>query len=141
MITVLLIDQSACFSLSLPAYIFWFAASRALPSMFAIWQAMQICNSLHSSHSTFHILLTSRAVSGWMVHNLASSVPIRTCALFCTSSLGTHPKPRDRTLCELRVLQNAEVSFFLKYEINDVIKTTITECCVYFISSFFGTYS
>jgi hypothetical protein len=35
-------------------------------------------------------------------HNLASSVPIRTRALFRTSSLGTHPKPRDRTSCELR---------------------------------------
>ena len=115
MITVLLIDQSACFSLSLPAYIFWFAASRALSSIFAIWQAMQICNSPRSSaQSRLHsanfasrvrtaISANLRAVSGWMVHNLASSVPIRTCALFCTSSLGTHPKPRDRTLCELRV--------------------------------------
>lgn len=103
MITVLLPDHSACLFLYLLCKSFRIAASRALPSMFAIWQAMQICNSLHSSHSTFHILLTSRAVSGWMVHNLASSVPIRTCALFCTSSLGTHPKPRDRTLCELRV--------------------------------------
>ena len=34
---------------------------------------------------------------------LANSVQIRTCANFCTGSLGAHPKPRNRTLCELRV--------------------------------------
>ena len=33
----------------------------------------------------------------------ASSVRIRTCANFCTGSLGTHPKPRNHTSCELRV--------------------------------------
>ena len=75
MITVLLIDQSACFSLSLPAYIFWFAASRALPSMFAIWQAMQICNSLHSSHNTFHILLTSQAGCGLLSLQICEQCP------------------------------------------------------------------
>ena len=37
------------------------------------------------------------------VQYLASSVQIRTRANFSTGSLGTHPKPRNRTLCELRV--------------------------------------
>ena len=37
------------------------------------------------------------------VYYFASSVQIRTCANFCTGSLGTHPKPRDHTSCELRV--------------------------------------
>ncbi|MBP5169104.1 MAG: hypothetical protein ILP14_07865, partial [Oscillospiraceae bacterium] len=37
------------------------------------------------------------------IQYFASSVLIRTCANFCTGSLGTHPKPRDRTSCELRV--------------------------------------
>ena len=37
------------------------------------------------------------------VYYFASSVQIRTCANFCTGSLGTHPKPRNHTSCELRV--------------------------------------
>ena len=37
------------------------------------------------------------------IQYFASSVLIRTCANFCTGSLGTHPKPRIHTLCELRV--------------------------------------
>ena len=36
------------------------------------------------------------------VYYFASSVQIRTCANFCTGSLGTHPKPRNHTSCELR---------------------------------------
>ena len=37
------------------------------------------------------------------VYYFASSVQIRTCTNFCTGSLGTPPKPRDHTSCELRV--------------------------------------
>ena len=37
------------------------------------------------------------------IQYFASIVLIRTCANFCTGSLGTPPKPRDHTLCELRV--------------------------------------
>ena len=34
---------------------------------------------------------------------IGKHVRIRTCANFCTGSLGTHPKPRIHTSCELRV--------------------------------------
>ena len=75
MITVLLIDQSACFSLSLPAYIFWFAASRALSSIFAIWQAMQICNSPRSSaQSRLHSANFASRVRTAIFCKFASSV-------------------------------------------------------------------
>jgi hypothetical protein len=37
------------------------------------------------------------------VYCFLSSVHIRTCANFCTALLGTPPKPRDRTSCELRI--------------------------------------
>ena len=48
------------------------------------------------------------------VYYFASSVLIRTCANFCTGSLGTHPKPRDRTLCELRVSRFHVITSFMK---------------------------
>jgi hypothetical protein len=37
------------------------------------------------------------------IQYFASSVLIRTCTNYCTGSLGTPPKPRDHTSCELRV--------------------------------------
>ena len=40
---------------------------------------------------------TWQAVHTCMIWYFASSVLIRTCANFCTGSLETHPKPRNRT--------------------------------------------
>ena len=62
--------------------------------------------------------------------NVASSVPIRTCALFGTSSLGTNPKPRVRTSCELRVFAKTlyfHLSLFEKHETD--IRNKLSETC------------
>ena len=83
---------------------FQYLASSALPSIFTTWQAMHTCMIwyLASRACTYRFCKLASSVR-MAVYYFASSVQIRTCANFCTGSLGTHPKPRNRTLCELRV--------------------------------------
>ena len=63
------------------------------------------------------------------IQYFASSVLIRTCANFCTGSLGTHPKPRDHTSCELRVFAKRcrhPYAFFQKCSSRSFMKTTFS---------------
>ena len=72
--------------------------------MFTTWQAMHTCMIwyLASRACTYRFCKLASSVR-MAVYYFASSVQIRTCANFCTGSLGTHPKPRNHTSCELRV--------------------------------------
>ena len=68
------------------------------------WQAMHTCMIWYLASRAYPYRFCKLASSVRIaVYYFASSVQIRTCANFCTGSLGTHPKPRNRTLCELRV--------------------------------------
>ena len=83
---------------------FHYLASSALPSISTTWQAMHTCMIWYLASRAYPYRFCKLASSVRMaVYYFASSVQIRTCANFCTCSLGTHPKPRNRTLCELRV--------------------------------------
>ena len=83
-------------------------ASSALSSIYTTWQAMHTCMIwyLASRACTYRFCKLASSVR-MAVYNFASSVQIRTCANFCTGSLGTHPKPRDRTSASCAFLQNA----------------------------------
>ena len=78
----------------------------------------------------FHYLASSVRMA---VYYFASSVQIRTCANFCTGSLGTHPKPRDHTSCELRVFAKRFFVFIslltirMSYSISISIRTFISD--------------
>ncbi len=93
---------------------FRYLASSALPSISTTWQAMHTCMIwyLASRACTYRFCkLASRVRIA--VYYFASSVQIRTCANFCTGSLGTHPKPRNHTSCELHVFAKRFFVFML----------------------------
>ena len=63
------------------------------------------------------------------VLQIGKHVRNRTCANFCTGSLGTPPKPRDRTLCELRVFAKRcrhPYAIFQKCSSRSFMKTTFS---------------
>ncbi len=97
---------------------FHYLASSALSSISATWQAMHTCmiQYLASRACTYRFCKLASSVR-MDVQYLASSVQIRTCANFCTGSLGTHPKPRDRTSCELRVFTLLKIQRFSEISI------------------------
>ena len=77
---------------------FYYLASSALSSIYTTWQAMHTCMIWYLASTAYpyrFCKLASRVRIA--VYYFTSSVLIRTCANFCTDSLGTHPKPRDRT--------------------------------------------
>ena len=90
---------------------FHYLASSALPSISTTWQAMHTCMIwyLASRACTYRFCYLASRVR-IAVYYFASSVRILTCANFCTGSLGTPPKPRNHTPCELRVFAKRFVS-------------------------------
>ena len=88
---------------------FHYLASSAVSSIYTTWQAMHTCTIwyLASRACTYRFCkLASRVRIA--VYYFANSVQIRTCANFCTGSLGTHPKPRDRTSASCAFFQNVD---------------------------------
>ena len=109
---------------------FYYLASSALSSIYTTWQAMHTCMIwyLASRACTYRFCKLASSVR-MAVYNFASSVQIRTCANFCTGSLGTHPKPRDHTSCELRVFAKRcrhPYAIFQKCSSRSFMKTTFS---------------
>ena len=81
---------------------------RGLP-LFCSEQAwhQEIRNWAESDFDAFHLEGSFRLLGKQGLHiqvlQIGKHVWNRTCANFCTGSLGTPPKPRDHTSCELRV--------------------------------------
>ncbi len=89
------VDGSSRQRPALPVFSTW-RAGHCRPH--CTWQAMHSCmiQYLASRACTYRFCKLASSVR-MDDQYLASSVQIRTCANFCTGSLGTHPKPRDRT--------------------------------------------
>ena len=83
---------------------FQYLASSALPSMFTTWQVMHtyMIWYLASRVCTYRFCKIAR-MSGWLFSTWQAVYRTGPARNFCTGSLGTPPKPRNHTSCELRV--------------------------------------
>ena len=107
------------FSKPIQIYQHGFELSMHLNTVDGFWRqrpAVPKFQYLASRACTYRFCKLARSVR-MDVQYLASSVQIRTCANFCTGSLGTHPKPRDRTSCELRVFTLLKIQHFSEISI------------------------
>ena len=117
-------------------------ASSALPSIYYLasnaylydsgtWQA----GPTHTGFATWQagcktLSAKLRALSGWLFSTWQAVYRTGPARNFCTGSLGTPPKPRDHTSCELRVFTLPQKPLFLKNDYRTSMSIFIFAICL-----------